>query len=122
MLSFPFRQPDYLSKSYLIDIFQVFHLIIHLVIKWLRNAVKHIDVSHVVDCERGFNTMKRIKTVLRNKMKQDTLGNVLMCSFEGKDEDDFEYDAACDIWATMSNRRLDISILRYLFMFCYPYN
>ncbi|CAH1264092.1 ZNF862 [Branchiostoma lanceolatum] len=62
------------------------------------NAV--IPVS-TADCERGFWTMKRVKTALRNRLKAETLNNLLMISIEGPDAEEFNFDSACDNWAGM---------------------
>lgn len=60
------------------------------------------------DCERGFSSMKRVKTSLRNRMKESTLNNLLMISMEGPPAEEFNFHAACDSWAGMARRRLNV--------------
>ncbi|KAI8522072.1 hypothetical protein Bbelb_018260 [Branchiostoma belcheri] len=60
------------------------------------------------NCDRGFSTMKRVKTPLRNRLKEETLNNLLMISVEGPPAEEFNFNAACDSWGRMEKRRLNI--------------
>ena len=57
-----------------------------------------------VDCERGFSTLLRVKTKLRNRLSNKILNYLLMISIEGPHPTDFPYDVACDIWSQMKKR------------------
>ncbi|XP_006824225.1 zinc finger protein 862-like [Saccoglossus kowalevskii] len=61
------------------------------------------------DCERGFSALSRVKTTLRNRMCEKTLSNLLFITLEGPPVEDFPYDEAANIWASIRNRRLDMS-------------
>ena len=63
-----------------------------------------------VDCERGFSTLSRVKTDLRNRLNNKNLNHLLMISIEGPNPSDFPFDTACDKWAAMKNRRIDVEI------------
>ena len=67
----------------------------------------YICCSLPADCERGFSTMKRVKTPLRNRLGEATLDNLLTISIEGPE--DFNFESVCDRWASLSKRRLDVS-------------
>ncbi|KAE8293775.1 hypothetical protein D5F01_LYC06711 [Larimichthys crocea] len=73
----------------------------------LAAAMAVLPVS-TADCERGFSSMKRVKTSLRNRMKESTLNNLLMISMEGPPAEEFNFHAACDSWAGMARRRLNV--------------
>ncbi|XP_078581210.1 zinc finger protein 862-like [Branchiostoma floridae x Branchiostoma japonicum] len=73
----------------------------------LAAAASVIPVS-TADCERGFSTMKRVKTPLRNRMNESTLNNLLMISVEGPPAEEFDFNAACDSWGKMAKRRLNV--------------
>ena len=60
------------------------------------------------ECERAFSTMKRVKTVLRNRMKTETLDYLMRISIEGRKMEDFNFEKAADLWGKMRNRRLSI--------------
>ena len=45
-----------------------------------------------MDCERGFSTLSRVKTDLRNRLNNTTLNHLLMMSIEGPPHSDFPYD------------------------------
>lgn len=49
-----------------------------------------------VDCERGFSTLYRVKTDLRNRLANRTLNHLLMMSVEGPSLQDFPYELARD--------------------------
>ena len=65
-----------------------------------------ISTAHV---ERGFSTMKRIKTDTRNRLKTETLDKLIRLSSEGSNFQLFDYDVAVDLWASKSNRRITIN-------------
>ena len=60
------------------------------------------------DCERGFSTLSRVKTDLRNRLQNKTLNHLLMISIEGPDAADYSFDEACDLWAGWRNRRIHL--------------
>ena len=60
------------------------------------------------DCERGFSTLKRVKTPLRNRLCKGTLQNLLMISTEGEETLDFDYSKAVNKWTAMKKRRLSV--------------
>ena len=62
-----------------------------------------------VDCERGFSTLSRVKTDLRNRLSNIMLNHLLMISIEGPAPSEFPYDKACDLWAGMTNRRISVT-------------
>ena len=57
------------------------------------------------DCERGFSAMNRIKTSPRNRLKAETLEQ-LMFIIEGPPLKNFEFDRAADHWGRRGNRRI----------------
>ena len=59
-----------------------------------------------VDCERGFSTMKRIKTRLRSVMKMATLDSLMRISIEGADLEHYDFDRAVNSWGSKKNRRI----------------
>ena len=63
-----------------------------------------------VDCERGFSTLSRVKTDLRNRPSNRILNHLLTISMEGPLPADFPYDIACDIWGKMRNRRIQVNV------------
>ena len=65
-------------------------------------------MSIVPDCERGFSTLKRVKTAARNQLKETTLNNLLCISIEGAEADLFDFESACDKWGRIRNRRINI--------------
>ena len=58
------------------------------------------------DCERGFSTLKQIKSTPRNRLKNDTLKQLMMISIEGPSPDEFNFAAAADKWGRRTNRRI----------------
>ena len=60
------------------------------------------------DCERGFSTLKRIKTDARNRLKTDTLDKLIRLSSEGPCMEQFNFDEAATRWSLQSNRRIKI--------------
>ncbi len=63
-----------------------------------------------VDCERGFSTLSRVKTDLRSRLSNKNLNHLLMISIEGPCPSDFPYDTACDKWAAMRSRRINVEL------------
>ena len=62
-----------------------------------------------VDCERGFSTLSRVKTDLRNKLINKTLNHLLVISIEGPNPADYPYEQACSLWASWRNRRIQVN-------------
>ena len=60
------------------------------------------------DCERGFSTMNRIKTDPRNRLKTETVDKLIRLSSEGPELDQFNFETAAMLWASRSNRRINI--------------
>ena len=58
-----------------------------------------IPVS-TADCERGFSSLKRIKTPLRNRLSSVIANHLMFISIEGTTLEEFDFDAACDLWAS----------------------
>ena len=56
-----------------------------------------------VNCKRGFSTLGRVKTDLRNKLNNKYLNHLLMDSIEGPSPSDFP----CSKWTAMTNRRIN---------------
>ncbi|KAI8497680.1 hypothetical protein Bbelb_243320 [Branchiostoma belcheri] len=68
-----------------------------------------VGVLYQPSVEQTFSTMKRVKTSLRNRLKAVTLNNLLMISIEGPDAEEFDFDSACDKWASMCKRSVSIN-------------
>ena len=58
------------------------------------------------DCERGFSTMKRIKTRLRSQMSNVTLNHCMRISMEAPALDTFDFDTALNSWSALKKRRI----------------
>ena len=58
------------------------------------------------DCERGFSAMNRIKTVPRNRLKTNTLEQLMFISIEGPSPDKFDFGRAADKWGELHHRRI----------------
>ena len=58
------------------------------------------------DCERGFSTMKKIKTRLRSMISNVTLNHCMRISMEGQPFDKFDFDTAVNSWSMLKNRRI----------------
>ena len=56
------------------------------------------------DCERGFTTMKRIKTRLRSQMINETLNHCMWISMEGPL---FDLKTSVNSWSALKNRRIN---------------
>jgi hypothetical protein len=59
-----------------------------------------------VDCERGFSTMKRIKTRLRSSLRQETLDQLMRISELGPPQDQVDWSAVLKIWNSQRQRKL----------------
>ena len=64
-----------------------------------------IPVS-TADCERGFSAMARVKTKLRNQMKNSTLNHCLRILIEGPPIETFDFEKVLDTWKKHGHRRL----------------
>ena len=63
-----------------------------------------------VDYERGFSTLSRVKTDLRNRLSNRILNHLLMISMDGPLPADFPYDIACDILGKIQNRWIKVNV------------
>ena len=54
-------------------------------------------------CERGFSTLKRIKTAPRNRLKTQTLDMLIHTSSEGSEITKFNFDHAVTVWGSKTN-------------------
>ena len=59
-------------------------------------------------CERGFSTMNRINTTLRNRLTSDSMDKLIRISSEGPSLEDFDFDKAVDMWSSKCNRRIKV--------------
>ena len=59
--------------------------------------------------ERLFSTMKRIKSAQRNRLKSNTLDNLMRISIEGPCVQNWDPYPALRKWESMGNRRIQIS-------------
>ena len=64
-----------------------------------------IPVS-TVDCERGFSAMARVKTKLRNQMKNSTLNHCLRILIEGPPIEEFDFEKVLNSWKEHGHRHL----------------
>ena len=62
-----------------------------------------------VDCERGFSTLSRVKTDLRNRLSNKILNYLLVLLIKGTPPSEFPFDDACDLWGSMRNQRIDVT-------------
>ena len=60
------------------------------------------------NCEKIFSTMNRIKTDPRNLLKTFTLDMLIHLSSEGPGLETFDFDAAVNVWAQKSKRRISV--------------
>lgn len=65
--------------------------------------------ASTADCERGFSALKRIKTPLRNRLSNKIINRLLFIAIEGKAMEEYDFDAACDMWGAKRNRRISVS-------------
>ncbi|XP_076078789.1 zinc finger protein 862-like [Mytilus galloprovincialis] len=63
------------------------------------------------NCERGFSVLNRVKTRARNRLSQKVLNNLMMVSTQGPEGKDFNFNRAAELWASLSQRKLDIGII-----------
>ena len=69
-------------------------------------AIGLIVPMSTADCERGFSTLSRIKTDLRNRLSCKVLNALMTISIEGSESEEFPYEQTCRIWSSWRNRRL----------------
>ncbi|XP_071166178.1 zinc finger protein 862-like [Mytilus edulis] len=67
--------------------------------------------ASTADCERGFSVLNRVKTRARNRLSQKVLNNLMMVSTQGPEGKDFNFNRAAELWASLSQRKLDIGII-----------
>jgi len=60
-------------------------------------------------CERGFSTLKRIKTRLRSLLAQETLDHCIRVSEEAPDLSDYDWSRAIEVFFTMRQRRVSMN-------------
>ena len=73
-----------------------------------------IPVS-TASCERGFSTMNRIKTTLRNRLTSDSMDELIRISSEGRSLEDFDFDKAVDMWSLKCKRRIKVQFFSIIF-------
>ena len=66
-----------------------------------------IPVS-TAECERCFSSMKRIKTILRNRMETETLDQLMRIANEGPEPEHFNFNKAADLWGSLRQRRITV--------------
>lgn len=72
------------------------------------SAVALVLPISTADCEHGFSTIKRIKTVPRNRLKTETLDKLVHISSEGPTIANFDFDHAASVWASKRSRKIQI--------------
>ena len=65
--------------------------------------------ASTADCERDFSSLKRIKIPLRNCLSNTIINQLLFISAEGPALGKFDFDAACNLWASKRNRRISVT-------------
>jgi hypothetical protein len=88
---------DFLNDETLVRLNPCFVLLMVLFLVFTTNSS---------DCERGFSTMKRIKTALRNRLGQDTLEQLMYICINGPDIKDFDFRAAVKLFVNLKVRLL----------------
>ena len=73
----------------------------------LASIARILPIS-TAECERCFSAMKRVKTVLRNRLETETLERLLRISLKGPALSDFNFEKAADLWGSMRQRRITI--------------
>ena len=63
------------------------------------------------DCERGFSTLKKFKTPLRNRLKTETLDMLMHISLESPELKELNFYHAATVWASKTKRKMEISFL-----------
>ena len=71
-------------------------------------SIARILPISTAECERCFSAMKRVKTVLRNRLETDTLERLLRICLEGPPLVDFNFEKAADLWGSLRQRRITI--------------
>lgn len=61
--------------------------------------------SHSADCERGFSTMKKVKTDWRSSLKSDTLSDLMLVQLHSVDLDHFDPLPSINHWMTSGARK-----------------
>ena len=62
----------------------------------------------IADCERGYSTLKRIKTAPRNRLKTQTLDMLIQISSEGPEITKFNFENAATVWGSKTNSKIYI--------------
>ena len=75
------------------------------------NLVKLASIAmvlpvHTADVERGFSAQNMVKTHLRNRIKAETLQNLLVIKIEGPPMAEFDFQSALSIFNKKKDRRL----------------
>ena len=65
---------------------------------------------HTADCERDFSRMKLIKSVIRNRMREDTLDSIMRITLEGPSIEQFPFHTAVRLWASKKDRRYRVKL------------
>lgn len=60
------------------------------------------------ECERGFSTMKRIKTALRNRMSGTKLLSLMVISIQGVDTQNMTFRPAVETWFGLRTRLIKV--------------
>ena len=68
-------------------------------------------VLPVATAERGFSTMKRIKTALRNRMEGTKLLSLMVISIQGVETQDMKFRPAVKTWFGLRKRRITPGVL-----------
>ena len=58
-------------------------------------AIAIVISMSTADCERGFSTLGRIKTELRNRLSPKILNALMTISVEGPDKEQFPFERTC---------------------------
>jgi len=61
--------------------------------------------SHSADCERGFSLMKRVKNDWRNRLRSDTLTDLMTVVLHSQDIEEFDPMPAVKHWLTSGSRQ-----------------
>ncbi|CAG2186740.1 unnamed protein product [Mytilus edulis] len=70
------------------------------------SAVGLLLPTSTADCERGFSTLKRIKTELRNRLSNKITNCLVTISLEGEESTEIDISEAVQHWKTQKNRRI----------------
>ena len=69
-------------------------------------AVALVLPVHTADCERGFSNQNYLKTARRNRLSATRLQSLLTILTEGPAINEFDFQAATNLWKTAKSRRL----------------